>query len=918
MWVLGPIGFTAPWVLLALLALPILWLVLRAVPPAPIRRRFPGVALLLGLKDDESETDRTPWWLLLLRMLAVAALIIAFAGPVLNPRVQQAGSGPMLIVMDASWASASDWSVRMSRVGQALDEAEASGRTVCILPGSDVPPEGCTFLSASDWRPRLAGIAPAPYGPEFAAMAEVVAGLDGSVDTLWLSDGLEYPGREDLLSELQATGSVTVFETGRGALALGPLSVTEEGVSLPVLRSRSGAAQEVTVSTHGTDPAGRARVLAQETVTIAAGQTEAGVTFDLPPEMRARVSRFEIEGWRSAGATRLTDDGLKQREVGLMTVRGSGEGLQLLSQLHYLRSALVGKADVIEGALSDLLMANPDVIILADVAQLTGAESADLLDWMTEGGVLLRFAGPRLAASDVARNEDDPLLPVRLRAGGRTLGGAMSWGEPKRLRPFAESSPFYGLNVPDDVAVSAQVMAQPDPELATRVIATLEDGTPLVTRKSVGQGQVVLFHVTANAEWSTLPLSGLFISMLDRLSVTSQTLSLEAADLAGQSLQPRSLLDGTGRLVDATARPPVSGEVFAEARASAATPPGLYQAPDGIRALNVMSDDETLRAVDWPTDVVVTGVTQAEERPLAPILLSTALIVLLADLIASLWVSGRLMGARVAPVLVLALMLPTEMRAQETDAEALALAATHEIALAYVKTGNAEVDRVSEAGLRGLSRILTARTSVEPSAPIGVDVESDPLGFFPILYWPVTADQAIPSAGAYTKLNAYLRTGGMIVFDTRDADVAAYGSASSTGVKLEALARVLDIPALEPIPEDHVLTRSFYLLREFPGRHSGGTLWVEAAPPEDQVEGMPFRNLNDNVTPVIIGGGDWASAWAVNERGAPLLPIGRGFSGDQQREMAFRFGINLVIYVLTGNYKSDQVHVPALLDRLGQ
>ena len=84
MFTLGPLGFTAPWLLLALIALPVLWLLLRAVPPAPIRRRFPGVALLLGLKDEEAETDKTPWWLLLLRTLAVGAVILGFAGPILN------------------------------------------------------------------------------------------------------------------------------------------------------------------------------------------------------------------------------------------------------------------------------------------------------------------------------------------------------------------------------------------------------------------------------------------------------------------------------------------------------------------------------------------------------------------------------------------------------------------------------------------------------------------------------------------------------------------------------------------------------------------------------------------------------------------------------------------------------------------
>ena len=159
----------------------------------------------------------------------------------------------------------------------------------------------------------------------------------------------------------------------------------------------------------------------------------------------------------------------------------------------------------------------------------------------------------------------------------------------------------------------------------------------------------------------------------------------------------------------------------------------------------------------------------------------------------------------------------------------------------------------------------------------------------------------------------------MVLFDTRDGDMAGFGSATPEGRRLQALAAPLDIPPLAPIPPDHVLTRTFYLLQDFPGRFSGQPVWAEA-PPEDaeRAEGMPFRNLNDGVSPVVIGGNDWASAWAVDKLGRPLLPVGRGETGERQREIARRFGVNLVMYVLTGNYKSDQVHVPALLERLGQ
>ncbi|GAB4302311.1 MAG: hypothetical protein Kow0058_16830 [Roseovarius sp.] len=248
-----------------------------------------------------------------------------------------------------------------------------------------------------------------------------------------------------------------------------------------------------------------------------------------------------------------------------------------------------------------------------------------------------------------------------------------------------------------------------------------------------------------------------------------------------------------------------------------------------------------------------------------------------------------------------------------------ALAASLEVTLAHVLTGDRQVDETAQAGLFGLGEMLYFRTSVDPAPPVGVDLESDELSVYPLLYWPVTPDQPIPSAEAYMKLNQYLRTGGLILFDTRDADIAGFGAASANGRKLQRLAGPLDIPPLEPLPADHVLTRTFYLLQDFPGRYSGRPVWVEAAPPDaERVEGMPFRNLNDNVTPVVIGGNDWAAAWATDAAGKPLFAVGRGLAGERQREMAYRFGINLVMHVLTGNYKSDQVHVPALLDRLGQ
>ncbi|NSX54859.1 DUF4159 domain-containing protein [Parasulfitobacter algicola] len=921
MFTIGALGFTTPLLLLGLIVLPILWLLLRAVPPAPIRRRFPGVALLLGLQDDENQADKTPWWLLLLRIFAIAAVIIGFAGPVLNPQDERTGDGPLLIVADGTWADARDWPRRMDRIEALLDDAAQLARPVAFVLLSD-PPEGDIQFQAADvLLSRLPSLQPNAWEPTEAV--EWAENLTGSFETFWLSDGLERLARSDVLLALEARGSVTVFESPRPIYAIEPARFEDGNITLSVNRDTAGAAEEVTITAHGLDPAGVERQLALATADFEPGGKRADVALTLPPELRNRITRFEIAGLRSAGAVTLTDDALKRREVALIAGRQGREGLELLSPLHFLEQALEPTADLIDGTLEDVLLANPNVIILADVAQVSDLEQEKILEWLDNGGLLLRFAGPRLAASDVSRRQEDPLMPVRLRAGGRSVGGAMSWGEPKALSPFPETSPFFGLNVPDDVTISAQVMAQPDPSLSERVIASLADGTPLVTRKKHGQGTIVLFHVTANAEWSTIPLSGLFVEMLERLAISTRPAVPDAEELAGMVWAPDQMLSAFGEVMDATTLPGVEGETLAERQFSATMPPGLYTGDDRRIAMNVIQADRILNRAEWPSRITVEGLAVLAETVLKGAFLTGAFIVLLIDILASLMVSGRLTGPRATAAVVSLIaclgFAPDAYAQQNADADMLALSATSEVVLAHVVTGNDEIDRVAAAGLLGVSNTLFQRTSIEPARPIAVNLEIDELSFFPFLYWPITTDQPLPSVEAYAKLNRYLRTGGMILFDTRDANTASFGAASPNGRKLQQLAAQLDIPPLEPIPSDHVLTRTFYLLQDFPGRYPGRDVWVEAAPPDaEQIEGMPFRNLNDGVTPVVIGGNDWASAWAIDERGAPLFPVGRGYAGDRQREIAMRFGVNLIMHVLTGNYKSDQVHVPALLDRLGQ
>ena len=928
---IGPVAFLTPWLLLGLVALPVLWWLLRAVPPAPARRAFPAVRLLLGLKDPEKMPERTPWWLLLLRMAALAAAILAFAQPVLNPR-PATGDGPLLVLLDGGWADAPDWQARMGRVAAALTEAGRDGRPVAVvaMAAGILPEDALPLRAAGEWAERLAGIAPRAWAPDRAAFAEWVAGLPtGGFETLWLGDGLSDGGETALAAALLARGPVTLVAPPRGALALTPPRLEEGVFRLGVLRAEAGAQQTVTVSAIGPDPNGIERVLGTGGGVFGPEETALDLELDLPIELRNRVTRVALTEARSAGGVALADDALRRRKVALLSGRPGSEGQQLIDPLHYLRNALEPVAELIEAPLEDMLNAAPDVLIMADVGVLAEAEQEVVTEWIERGGLLLRFAGPRLAASGAGQLDEDPLLPVRLRAGGRSIGGAMSWGAPRRLQPFPEGSPFEGLPVPGDVDVSAQVMAQPDPELPGRVMAALEDGTPLVTGRALGQGRVVLVHVTANAEWSSLPLSGLFVQMLERLTLSAGGLSAEAEELQALTWTPEQVLNGFGELELPALMPGVPGARLVEDRPGPELPPGIYASGDRRVAVNVLgAGDELAQMGALPQGVMVEAMDRPGETPLQPWLLALALGALALDVLATLWISGRLGGGRprraaaVVAVLAVALVaLPGGGSAQGVpqDPEARALYAANETVLAYVATGNPRIDRVSRAGLLGLSRTLYARTAIEPAKPVAVDLEADEVSLYPFLYWPVTEGQSPPSDAAYRRLNDFLRNGGMILFDTQDAQLGAqFGATTPNGRVLQAIATRLDIPPLEPVPGDHVLTRTFYLLQDFPGRWQGGQVWVEAAPEAEEVEGLPFRNLNDGVTPVVIGGNDWAAAWAVEDNGQAMFPVGRGLAGERQREMSMRFGVNLIMYVMTGNYKSDQVHVPALLDRLGQ
>ena len=911
----GALAFTQPWMMAALVVLPAVWWLLRLIPPAPKLRRFPPIRILLTITGAEETPAGTPLWLIFLRLVVVALVIAALAGPIVNPAARLAGRGPLVLIVDDGWTAARHWSRRQAAMERWIARAARENRAVAIV--ATAPPLGpvkpldqrppLALLSPEQARARAAGMAPKPWPVDRSWVLARLAtlNLDHDAHVVWLSDGLDHGAAPALIEDLRRYAGFDLIADDEHDLARALLPLRAEGADLSVGVVRADGRRPASLWLRVS--AGDGRLLSRNEIALAAGMMRGRTRLGLPVALRNRIARIEIEGEPSAGAVMLVDESWRRRTVGLVSGEGAETAQPLLSPLYYLTRALEPFADLRQGPVPALIESGVGILILADVGTLSRPDETAIDGWLKRGGVLVRFADPKLA-----EHGDDALLPVRLRRGGRSMGGVLSWEQPAPLAPFDSDSPFFGLVIPGDVRVSRQVLAEPSRDPEARTWARLKDGTPLVSARRRGQGWIVLFHVTANTDWSNLPLSGLFVTMLKRIVALGH--KDDGAYRSDRPLAPVALIDGFGRLGRPDpAVPPLAPAAEPPPLAGPEHPPGYYGAKEAPVALNLMAPagpidaDFRLRPLPRVSGVQPRPYGTTGEIALRPWLLAAALGLLLIDGLVALALRGLLRRTHAAALVVALAWIgfgpvgPASAEngdvgapgpASQRAAHRLALTASLQLRFGYVLTGNPGIDRLSRAALTRLGEVVAMRTTVSPASPMGVDPARDELIFFPLVYWPVVDDPAPLSAKALDRIDRYMKTGGILFID-----------ASMVHAPTEALRRLLgrlDVSPLMRLPVDHVLNRSFYLLERYRQARAPTNIWVE----------RHAGGVNDGVSSLVISYEDLARQWGRGDATFPFLP--------PEREIAFRFGINLVMYALTGNYKADQLHLPVLLERLGR
>ncbi|EJF81119.1 DUF4159 domain-containing protein [Bartonella doshiae] len=925
-------SFSAPLLLLGLLSLPVIWWLLRSTPLSPRQELFPPLLFLPKTTTQQETTNHMPWWLLLLRLTIAALIIIALARPTWNQKpIVFSKSQPLALIIDNGWSSAEEWKKRITVAENLLTQAAKQKKNIYLLATAENDPSNVVPLPAEVIKTHLTHLQPRPWPVNrMRALKKLMEINKGEpLDIAYLSDGLQTNEDEQtfaLIEQLKPETFLWYLADISDLTGITAIENNSGNMIAYVTRATTYNETPITLSLYDSN----SQLLGHFSKNFLKGEKTVLVPFNLPLELRNDIAWIKIDNHAHAAATFLMDSHNRVNRVALLSPDINEIVQPLLSPFYYIIKALQGHTQLITAGgrelstdIDYLLKQNPSVFIMGDIVNMSQEAEKKLSEFVAKGGTLIRFAGENLSTAE----HPDSLLPVPLRPGKRLLGNIMSWTKPQKLAPFAKNSIFLDLPFPEEVTVSRQILAEPSFDLFEKTWLSLADGTPLITAAGHGKGTLIFIHIAPDPTWSNLPLSGFFTQILQKLITLSSYEDKIHIKKSPTMQNPWRTMTANGQL---QIPPPYVVPLVIDGHnpilPSYHTPPGLYGVKNNFYALNLLNNSSRfIKQSPLPPSLRAKPQSyNTKEKHLIGPLLGLAILLFAFDNFLMLWMGGTFFLNRknnmllILPLTIgftaLFLYVPT-VHAQDTknDDEIIAQAAgaTH---LAYVITHNHEIDTTSKSGLEALSQFIAERTMLTPSSVIALDLDKDELAFYPLIYWPIDANSPIPTQKSLEKINSFMKYGGTILFDTRDqinTNFSLEGAATPATQKLRTILKELNISTIEPASTDHVISRSFYIMPDFPGLYRGSPLWVESS----SINKKSKNSLasGDNVSSLLITANNFAGAWALDEKGTwkyPLVP-----NDPMQRLWAFRAGLNIVIYVLTGNYKADQVHVPALLER---
>jgi hypothetical protein len=870
-----------PLALVALISLPLILLISKIIPPPPKKQTLPAFDFLKGLSAQKSVVNEAPLWLKILRICGVFLVVLGIASPFFSTQeINKNQAKNYLIVLEDGFSNANDFNAAKQQLTNFIKaEAARNGASsqFTLMRTSLGAAQDFSVKSDIVLLNELENINPDPVFNNYSGINQALLRFAAKASVICLCDNAYHDGQEEFIRRLKiiGNGQVMLVPPQRNLVIIKDIKENETGYYITLSSINNFLQTQIDFFDKNGD------IVTSQNVTTSS-------FVQIPSFMRRKIFFARLKGQDNAAATRIINIFNSRPLIGL---EKHSFDSPLLADATYIETAAKIKGEVFSDNLDKIIPKNPSAIVFADRGKFTDSEFDDLQKYIRNGGMIIRFSGPQLLASSETR-----LLPQIIRPEAKILSGNFTWND-KSIGTFDTNSPFYGLEFGNDAQISRLAVFEPGGEPA-EIWAQMKDKSPLVSAKKIGNGYVVLVHTGLIGGWSNLGLTKYLYEVLERVLLRAQNIGLPATSLPPtQAMQPIATIDGNGKInKNPVGQKSVLPDEWQDLKADINHPPGIYSGGGSTLILNMIGDDFILKPYKFDSGFTQLPQSGAKQAFIRPILIAGGIILLLLEMVFAFLVRGRAFAKTAAlTMLLLALpLMPDNSNAQTPK--------TDDIILGYIATPDAATNQKAKAGLEGLKTALNRRTNVEPAGVKAIDPEKDDLALYPVLYW-LLPDKPQPlSPLAKQRLNLFMENGGMLFIDTRGGGRDATSARNITRIALGGL----KIPPLEKVPAEHVVNKTFYLLRFYPARFGNANIWLEARTATD-------LTANDGVSPIIITDGDFASVWANGADASPLAAIN---GTDLQREISFRVGINIYLYALTGQYKNDQVHLPLLLERL--
>ena len=882
-----------------LITLPIIFLLIKYYPPKPKKRVYSSFFLLKNIINRNTIKTNFPLWLLLFRLLICFLIILFFSDPYFKKDQQTENYENYIIISDNAWSKASNWQNYKNIVKEISLEAENNSKKIHLyLASNEDLFDPVIFRSQNEISEYLNKNPPIAKQITRENINEILKmnNFFKTSKVFFIYSNYDSSSKNAQLETLRL-----IEENNPATIIINPVekitylkevAINNEKVEIKIKRIGIYNNQDLTLEIYDKNE----DILFKKKYYFNKNVDEFKLIESFPIETINQFFKITILNESHAGAHYYLDDYRKSLSIGIVAENDSFIEKPLLSPIYYLKKSL-DKDHIINFAPIDKLIDNnKSIIFLPSDSKLEKSDIQKLKSWIQSGGTLIKFSDKKIVSQKNLYFDG-----VAYFQSLREIATDFSLQNNLSIKSFEKDSIFSNLKIPADLIFKKQLIIDGfAPDIS--ILASLEDQSPLITMKNLGVGKVILFHITSNNEWSNLPLSSLFRDIISRLLFIPKLQKYKNSE----DLTLKSAINSFGKLAEPLKNYTLRNN-FGEIKIypSSRNPAGIYENENFSIALNLSTNLNTETFLSNSTEkIIIKNNYQKNILKLNSLILSLIFIMFFIDMIISIIMKKNLLQKSMlknlnliafACIIFVICIGQKKIYAEENY---------NGIYLAYVRSEDPLLNQIANSGLEKLKEYLIERTSISPKGVKEINLATDKLFYYPLIYWQIS--EIVPRLNNETieKIKNYFETGGIILFDFINLSKSFYSESETQLEILKSLFSDLGIDSLQQVNKDHTLTRSYYLLDNYPGRFDNKILLIDT------------ENLDkkDGVSSAVVGLNHWIGAWAVDENNYPLYQAVPG--GERQRELSFRFGINLIMYALTGNYKSDQIHNKSILKRL--